>query len=151
MAESEGIQSVVTQMAIQVAMAAVMVLTEVDAGSILTSAASLRETCRQTHGGPALKLSAFSWTAPDRYVEFLNFEMEVINILKTKMYKVNTEEKVTIITNWLGREVTVPLLIKIFLNTEKEACKTAKGLCSTIGDKFKPHHKKSFIPAILQT
>ena len=45
----------------------------------------------------------FYWKPPGRYVE-LEFEMEVANLLQAKAYNLNDEEKVLIITNWLGRE-----------------------------------------------
>ena len=63
----------------------------------------------------------FDWKAPDRYVELLNFEMEVANILQPKAYDLNDEEKVSIIKNWLGREGLK--FIQTLTNTEKEASK----------------------------
>ena len=62
------------------------------------------EVCRQRHGRPALKQSSFNWNAPDKYVELLNFEMEIANVLQTKMCKITEEEKVPVIKNWVVRE-----------------------------------------------
>ena len=43
-------------------------------------------------------------SAGDRYVELINFEMEVNNILETKAYEMTDEEKVSVIINLLGQE-----------------------------------------------
>ena len=46
--------------------------------------------------------------SPDKYVELLCFEVEVMNILQTRKYgkyELNEEEKVPIIRKWLGREI----------------------------------------------
>ena len=95
MVEAEAIQSVVTQGGIQAATAA---MREADAGQILgTNTASLREAHRQRHGRPALKQLPFNWNAPDKYVELLNFKMEVTNILQTKAYKLLEEGKVPLL------------------------------------------------------
>ena len=40
----------------------------------------------------------------DRYVELVNFEMQITNILETKLYKLMHEEKVPVIKNWYGQE-----------------------------------------------
>ena len=53
--------------------------------------------CRPRHGGPGLRQPAFDWTAPDKYVYLSDFEMEVMNILKTKGYELNEEGKVPMI------------------------------------------------------
>ena len=62
----------------------------------------------------------FDWKAPDSYVELLNLEMEVANVLQAKVDDLNYEEKVLVIKNWLGRE---GLQFIQTLNTEKETCK----------------------------
>ena len=72
MAESEALQSIVKQSAIQTATVAVMVLRERDASA---NTASQGEVHRQRHGGSALKLLSFNWNAPGKYVDSLNFEM----------------------------------------------------------------------------
>ena len=50
-----------------------------------------------------LSQPASNWEAPDRYVELLNFEMEVANVLQAKAYDLE-EDKVPGIKNWLVRE-----------------------------------------------
>ena len=52
-------------------------------------------TPRQT--GTVLHQPAFDWKLLDSYVKLLNFEMEVSNILQTRLYALNDEEKVPII------------------------------------------------------
>ena len=91
----------------------------------------------QRHGGSALKQQSFKWNASEDGVEVLNFKMEVTNILQMKMYELTEEEKVPIIKNWLGREGLQ--LIKTFTN---ETCKTARGLFSTLSEKFMPWHNQ---------
>ena len=54
--------------------------------------------------GPILFQPTFNWKVPDRYVELLNFEMDVTNVLQVYAYDLNDEEKVHIIKNQLGRE-----------------------------------------------
>ena len=51
------------------------------------------------------------------YVELLNFELEVTNILETRAYKISDKEEVPIIKHWLGQEGL--LLIKTFTQKEK--------------------------------
>ena len=51
-------------------------------------------------------------------------------------YELTIEDKVPIIKNWLGREGLQ--LINTFTNSDKETCKTAEGLISLLGEKFKP-------------
>ena len=74
----------------------------------------------------ALEKHSFSWNVWDRYVELLNFEMEVMNILEKKAYEITDEDKVPAIKNFLGQEGLQ--LITISTNKEKKECNTAKGL-----------------------
>ena len=46
--------------------------------------ANAGEVYRPRHGGPALRQPVLDQKAPDEYVEPLNFEIEVTNILQTK-------------------------------------------------------------------
>ena len=67
MAESEGIQVIVNQVAIQTATAAVMELREEDTGprpGAITM--SQREIHRARHGGPAVKKPSFNWNVTDK-------------------------------------------------------------------------------------
>ena len=75
-----------------------------DPNQPLTQAVS--ESHRNRYGRPALEKSSFSWNAQDEYAELLNFEMEVINILK-KAYELTDEtdeEKIPVIKNELVRK-----------------------------------------------
>ena len=140
MEESEGVQSLVTQVEIQTVMALVMVMRETEAGLISgTNTVILREAHRQKHGRPAMKQPSFNWNVPDKYVELLNSKWRS-ETHSTKIYKVTEKEKVLIIKKWLGREGLQ--LLQIFVNTKKEVCKTVKGLFSILVGKFQPHHNE---------
>ena len=102
MAESEATQALVNQAAIKAAitaaMALVMVLGEAGVGPrSAENTISPREVHRQRHGSPALKQLLLNWNATEKYVELLNFEMEVTNILQMKACELNEEGKVPII------------------------------------------------------
>ena len=68
-----------------------------------------------------VKQPSFDWNSGEKYVELINIEMEVTDILHTKTYELTHEVKVIIIKNWLGRDVQ---LIKAFMSAEKETRKT---------------------------
>ena len=57
---------------------------------------SQREPQKQRYCGPIIVKLVFNWGAQERYAELLNFEMEVINILDTKVYEFSEEEKLVI-------------------------------------------------------
>ena len=82
----------------------------------------------------------YNWNAQERYVELLNFEMKVMNILETKAYLLINEEKVPVIKIWLGQKSLQ--LIRIFTNEEKEKCKIVKGLFLVLSDKFRLYHNR---------
>ena len=69
-----------------------------------TKIANLEEAIRHRDSGPALRQPSFDWKAPDKYVELLSLQMEVINIPKTKTYNKNDEGNVPSQRNWLERE-----------------------------------------------
>ena len=80
MAESEGIHLIFNQAAIQAMMTVMMVPRDEDVGSrTIATTASLWEPLRHRHGKPVLKKPSFKWNAQDRYIELLNYEMEVTN------------------------------------------------------------------------
>ena len=82
----------------QTATLAVKVLKEADAGPTSgVSTANMGEACRSKHDRPTLRQPSFYWKASDKYVELLHFKMEVMNTLQTRTYKLNYEERVTII------------------------------------------------------
>ena len=58
---------------------------------------SHRKPQRPRHRGPGLVKPAFNWGAQDRYIDLMNSEMEVSNILETKAYELSEEEKAPVI------------------------------------------------------
>ena len=58
------------------------------------------EPHRLRHVGTILSQPTFNWKVQDRYVELLNFEMEVESVLQAKVYDLSDEEKVFIIKNY---------------------------------------------------
>ena len=70
-----------------------------------------------------LSQPVFDWKASDRYVELLNFEMEVANVHQAKVYDLYDEEKVPVIKNWLGREGLQ--FLQTLTNAKKETYKRA--------------------------
>ena len=130
MAESEAINTAVTQVAFLAATMAVMTLREVDVGPTSgASMASVGEACRYRHDRPALRQPSFDCSGPDKYVALLSFQIKVTNILQTKTHELNDEWKV-LTKNWLGREGLY--LKQTSTNAKKEACKTAEGLFVTL-------------------
>ena len=87
-----------------------------------------------------LSQPAFKWKAPYRYVELLNFEIEVANVLQAEPYDLSEERKVCIIKNWLGKEGLQ--FIKTLNNTEKEEWKSATELLNVLKEKFRPQHNE---------
>ena len=85
MAESEAIQTAIMHVDILAATVAVIALKEADteptSGASTTNA---EEVHRPGHGRPALRQPSFDWKAPDKYVELLNFEIEITNKLKIR-------------------------------------------------------------------
>ena len=81
-----------------------------------------------------LNQPAFDWKVPDRYVELLNFEKEVVNVLHAKVYDLN-DEKVHIIKNWLGWEGLQ--FTQTVTNAEKDTCKMQQDCFNVLKEKFK--------------
>ena len=46
-----------------------------------------------------LSQPVFDWKVPDRYMQLVNFEMEVADLFQAKAYDLSDKEKVPII-NW---------------------------------------------------
>ena len=80
---------------------------------------SPEEPHRPRQAAPLQPKPEFNWKAPDRYVQLLNFKIEVVNILKVKVYDINDEETVPIIKNRLGRESLQ--FIQTLTNTKRDA------------------------------
>ena len=119
MAESEGIQEVV-----QATTVVMMALRGPDVGLHLAPVSNLSKPQWQRHGDLALEKPLFNWNVQDRYVELMNFEMKVMNILETKAYELTDKERVPVIKRLLGQESLQ--LMKTFMNEEKEEYKMAK-------------------------
>ena len=76
------------------------------------------ESKKDRHSGPILIKPMFNWEAHDRYVELMNFYIEVLNILEIKVCKLLEEEKVPVMKDWLGQEGLQ--LIQTFTEEERE-------------------------------
>ena len=68
MAESEGINEIVNQVAIQTATALMIALRDMDVGPQPTHNTSQREPQRQKHSRQVLEKTSINWNAQDRYV-----------------------------------------------------------------------------------
>ena len=76
------------------------------------------ENQRKRNGGLLLEKPRFNWDLSDRYVELLNFLLEVLNILETRTLEINKKERLLVTKNWLGWEAL--LLMETFTQEEKE-------------------------------
>ena len=131
MANSEEMQAAIMQVAIKAATAMVRVMRKADPPAKPHSIRNTPEECCR----PMMSQPAFNWKMPDRYVEVLNFEMEVENVVQAEMYDLSEEGKVPIIKNWLGRERLQFILA--LTKAEKEACKYATGLLNDLKEKIR--------------
>ena len=86
MVKSQDLQAATTQVAILAAMAAVRAMREVYLKTEPHTRKSPEEPHRPRQTGPIKSQPAFDWKVPDRYVELLNFEMEVSDVLQAKAY-----------------------------------------------------------------
>ena len=93
-------QTANAEAAIQANTAVVMSLHQ----AVGVSMANTGEAHLSEHCGQALRQPGLNWKVSDKYIELLNFEMEIMNTLQTRASEVNNDEKVCIIKNWLGRE-----------------------------------------------
>ena len=59
----------------------------------------------------------FNWDMTDRYVEMLNCQQEVMNMLETSTYKITDWERILVIKIWLGWESL--LIMETFMQEEK--------------------------------
>ena len=85
-----------------------------------------------------LEKPRFNWDMPDRYVKLLNFQLEMMNILETRAYEINDEERIPIIKNRLGQEACYSW--KLLHRRKKKYVKPQKGLFSVLSNRFKPCH-----------
>ena len=131
MTEAEGMKVIENQVAIQAASAVMMALWDAEAGPWLTTMASHRQPQRNRHSKPVLSKATFNWATKGTHEECMNFEMELINILETKVYKLTEEEKVPVIKHWLSWEDLQ--LIQTFTNKEKRKMQNYEEiLCSIL-------------------
>ena len=78
MTKSEDMQAAIIEVTIQAATIVVRAVREVDQlAESHTRRSSQKEHHRPKQAGPMLSQPMPDWKAPDRYVEVLNFEMEV--------------------------------------------------------------------------
>ena len=144
MANSEEIQAAITQATIRVATMALRAMREADSlAKPHTRRSILEENQRPRQAGPIMSQPGFSWKVPDRYVELLNFEMGVANVLQSEAYDFSEERKVPIIKNWLDRDGLS--FIHTLKNIEKEACKSSTGLFNVLKEKFRTQHSEMIL------
>ena len=84
MAEFEGIEEMVNQASIQAATVVMIPFRDVNVGSQPVSTTSPRKPEGHRNSGLALERPLLNCNTQDRYVELMNFEMEVTNILEMK-------------------------------------------------------------------
>ena len=77
------------QTAIQGTIVAMIAFRDTDAGTQQAPTASHRELQGKRHGVPVLDNPSFNWDAENRHVKLKSFEMEVTNILETKVYELS--------------------------------------------------------------
>ena len=77
--------------------------------------------------------------SPDNYVELLNLEMEMMNILQIRAHELYNEEKVPIIKTLVQKEGTA-----VNKNSEKET-NQQKDCFSMFSEKLKPQHNKTIL------
>ena len=95
MAESDNIKEVVNQAAVQAAMAVMMALRYARQDHSQPLQCGIKSQ-RQAEW-PVNEKLAFNCSTQERYTEFINFEMEVFNILETKVHELSKEEKASVI------------------------------------------------------
>ena len=116
----------------------VMTFRENETGPQPTTIRNQWENQRQRNEGLVLEKSRFNRNALDRYVELLNFQLEVMNILESRVYEINDEERRPVIKNWLVWEGL--FLMGPFTQEEKVKCKIIKGLFLVLSARFKLCH-----------
>ena len=91
-------QAVIVQAAIEAVMAAIRAMVEADPPTEPhTRRSSPEEPHRPRWAGTVLRQPAFNWKGPDRYVELLNFEMEIAKVLQTRVHDVSDKEHVPMV------------------------------------------------------
>ena len=134
----ESIKEIVIQAAMQAATAVIMAFRDTETGPWPVRTPNQWENQRQRNGGLVLEKPRFVWDVSDSYVKLLNFQLEAMNILETRAFEINDEERMQVTKNWLGRDGL--LLMLTFTLEKKKKCKSTKGLFSVLSNKFKLHH-----------
>ena len=106
----------------------IMAFRDTDTGPQPSITPNQHENYRQRNGGLVLEELGFNWDAPHGYVELLNFQLDMMNILETRAYGINEEERIPVIKKGIGQEGL--FLMKTFAQKEKGKCRTTKGLYS---------------------
>ena len=84
MADSEIIKEIVNQAVMQAATVVMMAFRHTETGPQPAKMPNQPENQRQRNGGLVLEKPKFNWEMPDRYTEWLYFQLEVRNILETR-------------------------------------------------------------------
>ena len=96
MAGSESIKEIVNQVALQTATAAIIAFKDTETGPKPAKSPNQQENQRQMNGGLVLEKPRFNWDMPYRYDKLLHFQLEVMNILETRAYEINDEERILV-------------------------------------------------------
>ena len=138
MADSKKVKDIVNQVAMQAATVVMMAFRDTEMGSQPATIPNQWENQRQRNGGLQVEKPRFNLDMPDRHVELLHFQLDVMNILETRAYKIDDEQRTPVIKNWLGWEGL--LLMETVKEEEKKKCKTTKGSLSVLSYRFRLHH-----------
>ena len=82
------------QAIMQTATVVMMAFIDTETGPWPAKMPNQSENQRQRNRGLVLEKHKFILDAPDRYIELLNFQLEVINILETRVFEINDEERI---------------------------------------------------------
>ena len=96
MADSACIKEIVNQAAVHAATLVMMAFRDTQTGPQPATLQNQWKTQRQRNGGLALEKPRFNCDMLDRYVGLLNFQLEVTNILETRTYEINDEERIPV-------------------------------------------------------
>ena len=127
---------IVNQKAVQTATAVMMTFRDTETGPSLTTTQNQWKNQRWGNRRLVMEKLRFNWDMPDRHVQLLNFQLEVTDILETKVYEINDDERIPVIKNWLGSEGL--LIMKAFMQEEMEKYNTIKGLFLVLSNRFQP-------------
>ena len=104
MADSEIIKEIANHVAVQAATVVIMAFRDTYTGPWHATIPNQHENQRQRNRGLVLEKVQFNCDLSDSYVELLNFQLKVSNILETRTYKINDEERMPFVRNWQGQQ-----------------------------------------------